>query len=113
MISKIEGENEIEKENFYEAGRGSKPKNQVHLKSIFIQKIVEEEDNLSYSRSNNEPLIDVTKKTPIERERRMSPRSYEPPESVFARTVKQMLMSTESKEGLIKKIEEVYKSMES
>lgn len=36
MISKIEGENEIEKENFYEAGRGSKPKNQVHLKSIFI-----------------------------------------------------------------------------
>ena len=42
----------------------------------------------------------------------MSPRRYEPPENAFNRAIKHMLLTTESKETILKKLNAVCESLE-
>lgn len=42
----------------------------------------------------------------------MSPRGYEPPENAFNRAIKHMLLTTESKETIVKKLNVVCESLE-
>ena len=42
----------------------------------------------------------------------MSPKSFEPPENAFNRAIKHLLLTTESRETLVKKLQDVCESLE-
>jgi hypothetical protein len=78
------------------SGNSIKANNKPHRQSNFVARISEDDDMLISKRSmkRQATLIDVSKKIPVEREHRISPKSYELPEKVFNRTVKHMLLTT-------------------
>lgn len=89
----------------------SKLKNQPFAKSNFFDNILEADSTNHSTYSNTSTLIEVSRKTPLQREIRLSPSKFELVDVVFARSVRQMLLSNESKQKIFRRIDEVYKEM--